>query len=112
MDVIGIYRSQDGSLKTLINNLQDIINLDKTTLILGDVNICQIERPKNKLCTFLAEQSFKQIIKKATHIDGGHIDHAYIMNKGNYEEDPHVETIAKYYSDHDAICITLKKKTN
>ena len=108
IDVIAIYRSQAGNLKTLINNLQDLINLDKTTLIIGDMNICQLEHPKNKLCTYLAEKSFKHLIKEATHIYGGHIDPAYIMNKGNYEAEPDVEIFPKYYSDHDALCITLK----
>ena len=53
----------------------------------------------------------KQIVKKSTHTDGGHIDHAYIMNKGNYEAKLYIEIIPRYYSDHDALCITWKKKT-
>ena len=112
IDVIAIYRSQDGSLRTLINNLKDIINLDKTTLIIGDMNVCSMEKPNNKLFIFLKENSFKQIVKKATHINGGHIDHAYIRNKGNYETNPYVEIVPKYYSDHDALCISWKKKRN
>ena len=108
IDVIAVYRSQNGSWKTLINNLQDLINLNKTTLIVA-YSICSIEQPKNKLCTYLKDITFKQIVKEATHIDGGHIDHAYIINKGNYEAEPDVEIVPKYYSDHDALCFTWKK---
>ena len=64
-----------------------------------------MEKPYYKLCKFLKEKSFKQIVKKSTHINGGHIDHAY---EGNYETNPYVEILLKYYSDHDALCITLK----
>ena len=110
MDVIAVYRSQDGNIATLINNLQDLINLNKTTLIIGDMNICSMEKPNNKLLMYLENKSFKQIIKKATHTEGFHIDHAYILNKGNYEMEPNIELVPKYYSDHDALCISWKKK--
>ena len=45
-------------------------------------------------------------------MDGGHIDHCYLMNMGNYEEVPEVEIFPKYYSDHEAICIALKTISN
>ena len=82
----------------------DLINFDKSTLIIGDMNICLMERPQNKLSMFLKSKSFSQIVMSATNIHGGYIDHAYIMNKGNYQDEP------KYYSDHDALCISWKKK--
>ena len=44
--------------------------------------------------------------KKATHIDGSHIDHAYVINLSNI---PEVDLAPKYYSDHDAICISWEK---
>ena len=47
--------------------------------------------------------------KKATHIEGSHIDHTYILNKGNYEMEPNIELAPKYYSDHDALCISKYK---
>ena len=65
--------------------------------------------PGNELRKNLENKKFKQIIKKATHIDGGYINHAYVLNLGNFEETPNIEIIPKYYSDHDAICISWKK---
>ena len=109
IDIIQIYRSKEGSLSSLVEKLELIINMSKFTVVIGDMNICNKKEPENELKTYLEEKKFKQIIKKATHIDGGHINHAYIMNIGNYEETPEIELIPKYYSDHDAVCISWKK---
>ena len=112
IDIIAIYRSQDGDIKTLKTKLEDTINLSKTTLVIGDLNICNMEKPKNQIRMFLESKRFKLIVNKATHIDGRHIDHAYILNNGNYAEMADVELVPKYYSDHDGICISWKKITN
>ena len=85
------------------------INPTKTTLIIGDMNICNRENPNNKLRTYLEANTFKLIVQKPTHIGGGHIDHAYLMNKGNFSEEPNIELCPKYYSDHDALYVSLKK---
>ena len=34
------------------------------------------------------------------------MDHACVMNAGNFVGDPEIIIIPKYFSDHDAICIT------
>jgi hypothetical protein len=52
--------------------------MSKSTLVIGDMNICNKKNPENELKTFLEGNNFKQIVKKATHIDGGHIEPAYI----------------------------------
>ena len=110
IDIIAVYRSQDGCLTTLIKKLHDIINLSKTTLIIGDMNVCNKDKPNNLLKKQLIEKSFRPIVNEATHIEGGHIDHAYILNHGNFEANPDIEILPKYYSDHDSICISLRKK--
>ena len=83
--------------------------MSKSTLVIGDMNIFNKKNPENELKTFLEDNKFKLMVKKPDHIDGGHIDHAYILNMGNLVETPEVEIIPKYYSDHDAICISWKK---
>ena len=109
LDIIAVYRSKDASLLTLIDKLGDLTNLSKSTVVIGDMNICNKKYPENELKIFLEDKKFKLIIKKATHTDGGHIDHVYILNLGNFKETPEIEIIPKYYSDHDAICISWKK---
>ena len=109
LDIIAIYRGSEGCLKTLLKKLEDLINFSKTTVVIGDMNVCNSEKPNNLLKTYLEGKSFKLIVNKATHIGGGHLDQAYILNCGNYEATPDVEIVPKYYSDHDAICISWRK---
>ena len=54
-------------------------------------------------------KSFIQIVNQVTHIEGGHLDHAYVPNVGKFEEVPYIQLAPKYYSDHDALCISWKK---
>jgi hypothetical protein len=84
LDIIAIYRSKDGSLKSLVDKFKKAINMSKSTLVIGDMNICNKKNPENELKTFLEDNKFKQIVKKATHIDGGHIDHDYTINIGEF----------------------------
>ena len=109
LDIIAVYRSKDGLCEKLINKLQDILNMSKSTLVIGDMNICNKKQPNNELKTFLENKKFRQLITQATHIEGGHLNHAYLLNTGQFEDAPDVQLIPKYYSDHDAICISLRK---
>jgi hypothetical protein len=109
LDIITVYRSTGGNLGRLVNKLEDIINISKSTLVIGDMNICNKKMPTNELRKFLEDKTFKQVMNKATHIEGGHLNHVYILNMGNFVETPDIEIIPKYYSDHDSICIAWKK---
>jgi exonuclease III len=109
LEVITIYCSNDGSLGKLIRKLKGIINMSNSTVILGDMNICNKKMATNELRKFLEDTNFKQVINKATHIEGGHLNHVYIMNVGNFVETPEIEIIPKYYSDHDSVCIAWEK---
>merc|ERR1719233_732503 len=108
LDVIAVYRSVEGTLESLANKLSEIINPTKSTLVVGDVNVCNIKRPDNPLKRFLEGMGFKEVVKEATHLDGGHIDHAYVLNLGSFKEGTVAQLVSKYYSDHDAVCIILK----
>ena len=46
ISVIAIYRSQEGSLNKLIEKLQGIIVQSKTTVVIGDMNICNKKKTK------------------------------------------------------------------
>ena len=59
----------------------------------------------------LAKSNFSQLVREATQIQGGHIDHAYWRDKNGFWNDPVVEHYTPYYSDHDGICTTLTKHT-
>ena len=110
-DIITVYRSDEGSLDVLVCKLLEILNLSKSTVVVGDMNVCNKKRSDNLLKTFLEELGFKESVKQATHIEGGHLDHAYILNVGNFKENPVIQLVPKYYSDHDALCICLQKSS-
>ena len=80
--------------------------MSKSTSVIGDMNTCNKKIPLNDLLKFLEDQTYKQIIKKANHIKGGHINHAYIINMGHFGDKPGI--IQKYLCHHDAICISWK----
>ena len=43
----------------------------KTTMIIGDFNVCPKRRPKNEVNSFLSRHKFSQLVTLPTHIDGG-----------------------------------------
>ena len=49
------------------------------------------------------------MVKEATHIKGGHIDHVYWKDEHCVWKDLNLELYSPYYSDHDASLITLIK---
>ena len=111
VDSINVYRSQNGNLQQLNNQLHTIINMDKTTLITGDFNLCSMTKNKNKTTIYLKELGFKQYLIGATHIAGGHIDHLYMRQSESEELEIRAERCSSYYSDHDSILITLTIKS-
>ena len=58
----------------------------------------------------LEDRGFLQIVKTATHIDGGVLDHVYI-NQVGHKFSWDIEEFPKYYSDHDGIGLTLLTET-
>ena len=88
-----------------------MIKENKATLITGDFNICYMKNPNNRMSKGLEGNLFKQLVKEATHIQGGHIDHAYWKDATEVWQDPVIERYSPYYSDHDGLCITLTKQS-
>ena len=89
-----------------------MIDINRPTLIKGDFNLCTIRDRNNSLTMKLEKLGFKQLVKEATHIEGGHIDHCYWIDKKQIWESPKLERYSPYWSDHDALLVTLKRKAN
>ena len=108
LDIIVVYRAPNGNDGLLRDHLKNLIDNKRMTLVCGDFNMCYVENRKNRTTTFLLNSGFKQQVEEATHIDGGHIDHAYLRT----EEKIHVHTDihSPYYTskDHDAICLSIE----
>ena len=111
LDIVNVYRSSNGHSVELLNHIMKMLTEGKPSLITGDFNICYLINNKNRMSQGLEKNGFSQLVREATHIRGGHIDHAYWRDHHNVWKQPEVERYSPYYSDHDGICTTLTKKT-
>ena len=90
LDIINLYRSSNGHSVELLNHLLKMITKGKPTLITGDFNICYSVNKNNRLSQGLEKNGFSQLVKQATHIRGGHIDHAYWRDQEQTWEEPQI----------------------
>ena len=105
IDIINVYRSADGSRTHLIENLKQLIVQGKTTVIAGDFNICGREESQDIVLKFIAQNGFTKLNDEPTQIQGRQIDYIFI-NKPTLVRG--IERYSPYYSDHDALLLTLK----
>ena len=79
------------------------ITKGRATMICGDLNLRTTE---NEFSQMMSRRCFKQVIQKATHIQGGCIDHFYhniSQNKKKVDYNLH----GVCYSDHRALCVMI-----
>ena len=69
LDVINVYRSQDEPLSRAASILQNYLDPEKDTLIVGDFNVCATQT--NVLSNSLETAGFHQLVTLPTHIKGG-----------------------------------------
>ena len=110
LDVFGIYKSKEGDARQMVAQLREMITEKKTTIIGGDFNVCALKNQKNYITLKLKELKFHQIVKQATHIEGGLIDHLYIKQGEETDLIWDVEVLPKYFTDHDCIRVTVGEK--
>ena len=110
IDIISVYRSQGANNIHLVHELISAINSEKTSIICGDFNLCFADDKINVLMKRLQDQGFCQLVKSATHIRGGHIDHVY-SNHDHKKFEVDVMMYSPYYTshDHDALCVTIRR---
>ena len=108
LDIIVIYRSQQGSHQELIEHLKLMGKRKIPQLIVGDFNFCYLNKTSNLTRHFLEDRQYSQIVKKPTHIEGSLLDQAYMRDTRNLMK-IEVETQSKYYTDHKGIALTLER---
>jgi len=103
LDIISIYRSSDGDLEMLVEQMRSLISPDKNCVVGGDMNLNLLESDNNIFTQFMKSKGFQQLVKLSTHIGGGLLDHCYVkIDRGNVC----VELCPKVYSDHDAVLVS------
>ena len=111
VDVINVYRSEEHSSSDLAKTIINMVSPNKATIVCGDFNICYRKTPGDKLIKELEHFGMKQLNKEPSHEEGGTIDHIYYQKSSEWKE-PTIERHSPYYSDHDALCITLEPEEN
>ena len=107
VDVIVVYRSQGQNLEEIADKVDVWRNPVKFTVVCGDMNVCLKKEERNKLTVELESMGFAQLNEEATHIGGGHIDHMYVSREAIGRAT--LERYTPFYSDHDALCLTIAK---
>ena len=107
IDVLGVYKSKEGDCKAMLRHIEELIDKSKATVIGGDFNVCALKHPNNMITKRLQELNFNQVVKQATHVEGGQLDHLYIKKGKGTGMSWVIEVSPKYYSDHDCIGVTL-----
>ena len=107
--IISLYRSQGANSQEIVDCLKQLIEKDKPTIIAGDFNLCYVDQKENLIVKYLENRGFSQLVKEATHLQGGHIDHVY-SNHDKAVYDVIAMLYSPYYTcqDHDALFVTLR----
>lgn len=79
--------------------MKSVIDAERPTLITGDFNLCFVKNPTNSITKELLRMGFTQMVTTATHIRGGHIDHAYWRDQDSIWNEPELEMYSPYYSE-------------
>ena len=101
---INVYRSAKGNTDEIIEEIKNMQDENKANIVTGDVNICARKHHNNRLTQSLRDENFQLLTKTATHIKGGHIDHAYSKNAKAT-----MILYTPYYSDHDALRVVVEE---
>ena len=104
------YRSSSYSILEVRDALTSIVDVGKPTLITGDFNLCSKKNENNAIMVSLIQRGFQKIIDRPTHIQGGHIDHVYWLDKNARFNLPTVEFYSPYWTDHDALLMTITER--
>lgn len=104
-----IYCKQSTTIPDFITELEHILYNRDIDVVLGDFNINYMNSDDcNPLKSMMQSLSFNEVVKEPTYISSGSLlDHIYLKSsRFNVLEN---KVINVYYSDHDAIKITIQK---
>lgn len=105
--VILLYRKHSSNILDYINVIKDILISYDIELVLGDFNITFFNHDQIKpLKTLMDSLHYIQVVKSPTFVSAGSLlDHVYV--KCSHCHTIKCSVLAVYYSDHDAIKISI-----
>ena len=104
-----IYRKQSRTIPGFITELEHILYNSDIDVVLGDFNVNYMNSDDcNPLKSMMQSLNFEQVVKEPTFISSSTLlDHIYL--KSSTFNIPENKVINVYYSDHDAIKISIQK---
>ena len=109
VDIISIYRSNQGSFEQLNKEIESMTAGGKTLIVAGDFNFCYLEKTMNLTKKYMIDNNFNQLIHEPTHIEGNALDHCYLRDRKK-NLDATVKLDCKYYTDHKGLAVHLRRK--
>ena len=101
-----VYRNNDSDISVFINGSNYFLRTHTIDVVLGDFNINFFSSKEVKPLTSMMESlNYLQMVKRPTFLYGSLLDHIYVQHAR--ENMIHSSVISVYYSDHDAITITI-----
>ena len=107
LKIINVYRSSTGSKEEICDKFDEWIDDPFTTIVCGDFNLCGQRETNNKITRHLLTSGLTQLVKEPTHIRGRQIDHIY-LRESRHMKVLDIERLSAYYTDHDALLLTLE----
>jgi hypothetical protein len=78
-DLLSIYKFADFfRIDEFTEQVLKYVDLPRPVFLIGDINIDLIRQPNNKFSKQLRDLGFIQLVKEATHISGGLLNHLYV----------------------------------
>ena len=103
---IFLYLSKGYEWKALKEILDEWIDSNVPTIVMGDVNWHWNGNGKNSMKAYMKSRNFNQLIARTTHEDGNIIDHIY-ANDHFPENSLRVNQQSVTFSDHDMISVSV-----
>ena len=107
--VLLLRRKNSENLNNFYENLIQINTHQNFDIILGDFSVNALEQ-NSQVRQVLS--NYMQVFTKSTQRSGGLLDHIFIHKQMNQEMVVQNVVIATYFSDHDAVFLTLQTKSD
>ena len=107
--ILVLYRKNSSNISQYVQYLRNILNSNAIDMILGDFNINYLNNDTiQPLKSLMDSLEYSQIIQSPTFVSAGStLDHVYVKPTFDIVQN---SIVSVYYSDHDAIKISIKHK--
>ena len=101
------YRKNNSNIQQYLDGLRNILDAFSVDIVLGDFNINYFDEQNiQPLDILMTSYDYVQVVQSATFMSSGSLlDHVYVKHTTHNATDSTVVNV--YYSDHDAVKITV-----